>query len=67
MSKYTTPAERIAELVREHGSQRKAAKALGLSQTYFNMIARGEKEPGPAFLDAAGLLKVTTTEYRRTT
>lgn len=43
MSKYTTPAERIAELVALHGSYRAAAKATGVSLGHLWEIGSGRQ------------------------
>lgn len=64
MSKYTTPAERIAELVAEHGSYRKAAKAIGISSPYLHRVASGNKEAGDGLLKKLGLEK--QVRYLRT-
>ena len=64
MSKYTTPAERIAELVAEHGSYRAAAKAIGISSPYLHRVASGNKEAGDGLLKKLGLEK--QVRYLRT-
>ena len=43
MSKYTTPAERIAELVREHGSYRAASKATGVGIGQLHFIRNSDR------------------------
>lgn len=45
----------LAKLVTKHGSQRAAAQALGLSQSYFLDLMRGRRQPGPKALKALGL------------
>lgn len=40
--KLYTPAERVAELVAEHGSYRLAAKAVKMGHTYLYRIGRGQ-------------------------
>ena len=64
MSKYTTPAERIAELVYEHGSYRAAASALGVGHVYLYRVARGQRSISPKILLALGLEK--QVRYLRT-
>lgn len=41
---YVTPAARIAELVREHGSLRKAADATGVSLGHLCEIGTGRQD-----------------------
>ena len=65
MSKFTTPAERIAELVRKHGSYRKAAKSLGVSKSSLQKAATSDMEHHSAFLTAIGLIAEKTVRYRR--
>ena len=61
---YVTPAERIAELVREHGSYRAAAKAIGISSPYLHRVASGNKEAGEGLLRKLGLR--SETKFLRT-
>jgi len=55
MSKYTTPAARVAELVAKHGSYRKAAKALNTLPGSLHHIATGLKLPRRDLLERIGL------------
>lgn len=55
MSKYTTPADRIAALVREHGSYRAAAEAIGFTHSYLYRVEHGQKEAGEGLLEKLGL------------
>lgn len=64
MSKYVTPAERIAELVAEHGSYRAAAEAIGYSHPYLFRVASGQKEAGDGLLAKLGIEK--QVRYLRT-
>lgn len=57
MSKYTTPAARIAELVAKYGSYRDAAEAIGYSHPYLFRVANGQKEAGDGLLAKLGLEK----------
>lgn len=57
MSKYTTPAARIAEIVAEYGSYRAAAEAIGYSHPYLFRVANGQKEAGDGLLAKLGLEK----------
>ena len=52
---YVTPAERIAELVAEHGSYRKAAKAIGCSHPYLHRVYYGKAHAGDGLLAKLGL------------
>jgi len=53
---YVTPTERIASLVREHGSYQKAADATGASRVSMIQVATGiVKQPRAAFVRAIGL------------
>lgn len=56
---------KLRAVIAETGSQRKAAKALGISGPYVNDLLRGRRNPGPALLRRMGLEKVTrvVTEY----
>ena len=62
---YVTPAERIAELVRAHGSYRKAAAAIGVEHAYLYRVAMGKKDASDAMLDAIGLNKHVSIKYSR--
>ncbi len=50
----------LKELVKKHGSQRAAARALGIGQTQLFDIINGRRKPGPRTLKALGLEQVTT-------
>ena len=65
MSKYTTPAERIAELVAEHGSYRAAAEAIGVDYAYLHRVASGAQSASPALLSALGMHKEVSIVYWR--
>jgi len=62
MSKYTTPAERIAELVREHGGPTAAAAACGIHPSTFSRMLAGKEIPGASLIARLGL--VAETKYR---
>lgn len=62
--KYTTPAERIAELVAEHGSYRRAAEALEIGHVYLYRVACGQRSVSPKLLEKIGLEK--QVRYLRT-
>lgn len=55
MSKYTTPEERIQELVRLHGSYRAAAKSTGASYTFLYRVANNGKQASDNLLRKIGL------------
>jgi len=58
-----TLAERIDELVAEHGSLRALAQALGYSPPYICRLRAGvTKNPGPEVLQKLGLRQVVTYE-----
>ena len=61
--KYTTPAERIAELVQEHGGPTAAAAACGIHPSTFSRMLAGTEIPGPSLIARLGL--VIETKYRR--
>lgn len=63
MSKYTTPAARIAELVAKYGSYRKVAKATGVSATHLRQVSSGERHMRPEMAQSIGL--IAETKYRR--
>lgn len=54
---YVTPAERIAELVRVHGSYRAAADVIGFTHSYLYRVEHGQKEAGDGLLAKLGLEK----------
>ena len=51
--------QRIRDLVNTLGSQKKAAKRLGVSAAYLGELLRGTRTPGPKVLGALGLRKET--------
>lgn len=57
MTKPTTPAARIAELLEIHGTYRAAGKAIGVSHSYLYRVHSGEKEAGDGLLAKLGLRK----------
>ena len=46
---------RLRDLVQAHGSQRAAARHLGISPQYVCDLLKGRREPGPAVLKKLGL------------
>ena len=60
--KYTTPAARIEQLVRKFGSRRKAAKAIGVSETHLRGVAHGDRHISPELVQKLGL--IAETKYR---
>lgn len=61
----TTIQERIAELVREHGSYRAAGQATGVEFTYLNRLAHGGKTlVSEDLCRRLGLRRVVTYERR---
>ena len=53
----------LRRLEKEAGSQTAAASRLRISNTYFNEVVRGKKEPAAKLLAALGLERVVL--YRR--
>lgn len=59
----TTLANRIAELIAQHGTLRAAAAVINIDVGYLSRLASGEKvRPGKEFLRRMGLRVVTTYE-----
>jgi len=59
-----TLPERIAELIKQHGSLRAAARVLGVDAGYLSRLASGEKvDPGILLLRRMGLRRIVT--YKR--
>lgn len=62
-----TLADRINELVEQHGSLRAAARVLQCSAAYACRLRAGSiKEPGPLILRRLGLVRVVTYERTKT-
>lgn len=59
---YTSLAERIEQLVRKYGSRRKAAKAIGVSETHLRGVAHGDRHISPELVQKLGL--IAETKYR---
>lgn len=51
---------KLGKEIDRHGSQYKAAEALGVSSQYFNDILQGKREPGGKLLVSMGLERVVT-------
>lgn len=64
MKKRITVKERVAELVREHGSWRLAADAVGLDSAHLYKIGTRQKRPGDKALRSIGLAPETQTFER---
>lgn len=47
----------LKALVKQHGSQQRAATALGISLVYVNDLLHGRRQPGPTVLKALGFRK----------
>lgn len=62
---YVTPAQRVAELVAQYGSYRKAAKAIEVDYAYLYKVAGGLQPASPAMLSALGLRKEVNVRYFR--
>ena len=50
---------------RKHGTQKNAAKNLGVSPAYLNDVLLGRREPGAAILRNFGLRRVVSYEIAR--
>jgi hypothetical protein len=58
-----TLQERIAELVEQHGSLRKAARVIEIDVGYLSRLANGEKvRPGRDYLRRIGLIEIRSYE-----
>ena len=56
VARTPTPAERIGELAKQHGSIRAAARALDVDYSYLHRIALGKRtSPGKKVLRKLGL------------
>jgi hypothetical protein len=56
MAQETTLKRRVADVVRQHGGLRKAARALGMTPQYLWRLGEGEKDnPSDAVLRKLGL------------
>lgn len=63
MSIEVTLAERIAELVEQHGTLRAAARVIDIDIGYLSRLANGEKvRPSKKFLNRMGLRAVLAYE-----
>lgn len=58
--KPITAAERVKELVAEHGSLRKAGAATGIDFSRLCKISRGHQVPHRSTLDRLGLREIIT-------
>ena len=58
-----TLADRVAQLVAQHGSYRAAGKALGMNHVYLYRIAHSKRGPSADALAKMGLEKIVI--YRR--
>ena len=54
----TTALVALKRLLKQHGSHRKTARALGISQPYFSDIISGYRKPGPKVLAAIANARV---------
>ncbi len=53
----------LVELVKRQGSQKQAAKFLGISEQYLADVLRGRRAPGKKVLEALGLQKVVVYKW----
>lgn len=53
--KERNPVERLLALVAKHGTQKEAAREVGISAVYFGDMLAGKRAPGPAVLEKLGL------------
>ena len=63
--KRVDPIQRLQALVKMHGSQVAAAKALGISTVYLHDLLRGRRHLSDAMLERIGLMRVDTVVERR--
>lgn len=52
------PSRMLAALVAKHGTQKRAAAAIGVSVVYFHDVLKGHRPAGAKILKALGLVKV---------
>ena len=50
--------------VRVKGSQKAFAEHLGISTAYLNDVLHNRREPGEKILDALGIKRIVTYEYK---
>lgn len=55
----------LQERLEKAGSQAALARELNVSQPYLSNVLAGRAEPGPLVLEAMGIEKVVTYQYRR--
>lgn len=56
--------EYLKSRVAEHGTQRKYAESLGVSEAYLSDILNGRREPGKRLLDAVGFERVVLYRWK---
>ena len=56
--RYQTPLDTLHKLVLEHGTQRAAAKHLGISQAYFCDMLNGRRDVSGRMLSKLGFRRV---------
>jgi DNA-binding transcriptional regulator YdaS (Cro superfamily) len=54
--------DRLQQMIRAAGSQKKLATKIGYSQVYLSDIYNGKREPSDRFCSAIGFRKVATYE-----
>lgn len=65
MPKYTTPAQRIADLVNQHGGYRAVSELTGVSTTHLFQVAAGNRNASHKVTDALGLIRDVKYRVRR--
>jgi hypothetical protein len=55
----------IARKCKEFDSQRDAAEAWGVSESYLSEVLKGKQLPGPKILDALGLEHIDKYRWRK--
>lgn len=65
MARHIDPVDRLRRFIAEHGTQKQAAAALGVSQSYLSGILRGRFDMSDRMVAALGLTKRVVIEEAR--
>jgi len=57
---------RIGFLIKDYGSYRAAAKAIGVDHVYLHRVHRGKKEPSADLLNKLSLRRIVTYKLKET-
>lgn len=56
--KIVNPTDELLKVIKKHGSQTAAAKALGISDAYLSDMANGRRDLSDAMLEKLGMKRV---------